>query len=226
MEKGITHVALDDSKQSLVVGILRPSDTEAELREIPNEPRHLRRLCNRLPRGGPIAACYEAGPSGYDLYRRLTALGVRCQVMAPALTPLKPGERIKTNPPGRRQAGPLFRAGELTPIRVPEEGQEAVRDLRGLYNEREMAVLATELAEADIRLAEVRYEKAKVAYTIREGDRVDVVAGQRGLIEARLRFMEAENKIFVLESRIACLLGEPYEFPRHRSEGFRDASGR
>lgn len=104
--------------------------------------------------------------------------------------------------------------------------RDKVRDLRGLYNEREMAVLATQLAEADIRLAEVRYDKAKVAYSIQEGDKVEVVAAQRGLIEARLRFVEAENKIFVLESRIASLLGEPYEFPGHRAEGFRDAAGR
>ena len=94
--------------------------------------------------------------------------------------------------------------------------RDKVRDLRGLYNEREIAVLATQLAEADVRLAEVRYDKAKVAYSIQEGDRVEVVAAQRGLIEARLRFVEAENKIFVLESRIASLLGEPYEFPEHR----------
>jgi transposase len=76
-----------------------------------------------------VSACYEAGPSGYDLYRQLTALRVPCQVMAPALTPRKPGERIKTNRRDAAKLVRLFRAGELTPIRVPEEAQEAVRDL-------------------------------------------------------------------------------------------------
>jgi transposase len=129
MQKHITHVALDDSKQSIVVGILRPRDTEPELRQIPNEPRYLRRFFARLQREGPVATCYEAGPSGYDLYRQLTALGVPCQVMAPALTPRKPGGRIKTDRRDAAKLVRLFRAGELTPIHVPDEAAEAVRDL-------------------------------------------------------------------------------------------------
>jgi transposase len=129
MKKDTTYVALDDSKKSIVAGILRPQVTEPELRQFPNEPKHLRRFFTRLQREGPVSACYEAGPSGYDLYRQLTALGVPCQVMAPALTPRKPGERIKTNRRDAAKLVRLFRAGELTPIRVPEEAQEAVRDL-------------------------------------------------------------------------------------------------
>jgi len=129
MKQDSTFMAVDDSKRTLVIGILRPGSDEPELRSIPNEPRHLRRLVARLTREGPVRACYEAGPSGYDLYRQLTTLGVACQVMAPALTPRKPGDRIKTD---RRDAGKLvrlFRAGELTAITVPDEAQEAVRDL-------------------------------------------------------------------------------------------------
>lgn len=129
MKKDITYVALDDSKKSIVAGLLRPQATEPELRQFPNEPKHLRRFFDRLKREGPVAACYEAGPAGYDLYRQLTGLGVPCQVMAPSLTPRKPGERIKTN---RRDAAKLvraFRAGDLTPITVPDEAAEAARDL-------------------------------------------------------------------------------------------------
>ena len=129
MKKDTTYVALDDSKNSIVVGILRPRDTEPELRQIPNEPRHLRRLFTRLTREGPVVTCYEAGPSGYDLYRQLTALGVPCQVIAPALTPRKPGDRIKTDRRDAAKLVRLFRAGELTPIHVPDEAAEAVRDL-------------------------------------------------------------------------------------------------
>jgi transposase len=129
MKQGITHVALDDSKNTIVVGILRPKATEPELRQFPYEPKHLRRFFTRLQQEGPVRSCYEAGPAGYDLYRQLTALGVPCQVMAPALTPRKPGERIKTNRRDAAKLVRLFRAGELTPIRVPDEAQEAVRDL-------------------------------------------------------------------------------------------------
>jgi transposase len=129
VKKDTIFVALDDSKRTLVIGILRPGAQEPELRSIPNEPRHLRRSFTRLQREGPVSACYEAGPSGYDLYRQFTALGIPCQVMAPALTPRRPGDRIKTNRRDAAKLVRLFRAGELTPIRVPDEAQEAVRDL-------------------------------------------------------------------------------------------------
>ena len=129
MQKRITHVAMDDSKHTIVAGILRPGIQEPEIRSLPNEPRQVRRFFTRLQREGPLRACYEAGPSGYDLYRQLTALDVPCQVIAPSLTPRKPGDRIKTD---RRDAVKLvraFRAGDLTPITVPDKASEAARDL-------------------------------------------------------------------------------------------------
>ena len=129
MKKDTIFVALDDSKRTLVLGILRPGNTEPELRSIPNEPRHLRRCFARLQREGALRGCYEAGPSGYDLYRQFTVLGIPCQGMAPALTPRKPGDRIKTNRRDAAKLVRLFRAGELTPIHVPDEAAEAVRDL-------------------------------------------------------------------------------------------------
>jgi transposase len=122
-------VALDDSKRTIVAGILRPGSQDPDLRSIPNEPRHLRRLFERLKREGRVVACYEAGPSGYDLYRQLTALGIVCQVIAPALTPRKPGERVKTDRRDAAKLVRLFRAGELTAIHVPTEAEEGVRDL-------------------------------------------------------------------------------------------------
>ena len=128
MNEHITHVAMDDSKRKIIAGILRPEATEPELRSIPNEPRHLRRFFERLQREGRVVACYEAGPSGYDLYRQLMALDVPCQVIAPALTPRRPGDRIKTDRRDAAKLVRLFRAGALTPIHVPDEASEAVRD--------------------------------------------------------------------------------------------------
>jgi transposase len=128
MGKGTTLVVLDDSKRTIVAGTLQPGTTEPELREIPNEPKLLRRL-ERLKREGPIEVCYEAGVSGYGLYRQITRLGVSCQVIAPALTPRRPGQRIKTDKRDARKLVRLFRAGELTAIHVPDEAEEAVRDL-------------------------------------------------------------------------------------------------
>jgi transposase len=129
VEKDTTYVGIDDSKRTLVVGILRPGTEQPELREIANEGRMIRRLFERLKREGPVTACYEAGVSGYDLHRQLRALEVPCSVVAPALTPRRPGQRIKTDRRDAAKLVRLFRAGELTAIHIPDEREEAVRDL-------------------------------------------------------------------------------------------------
>src|SRR2546428_7878084 len=141
MEKGTTYVALDDSKRKIVAGILRPGAPAPELRELPNDARQIRRLFERLKREGPVAACYEAGVSGYDLYRQITGLGVACSVIAPALTPRRPGQRIKTDRRDAAKLVRLFRAGELTAIHVPAEAEEAVRDLVRCRDDRRRDVL-------------------------------------------------------------------------------------
>lgn len=130
MGESTTYVALDDSKHRIVAGLLRPGATEPELRELPNTPEQLARFVRRLQREGPaVRICYEAGVSGYDLYRQLTTLGVTCEVVAPSLTPRRPGQRIKTDRRDAAKLVRLFRAGELTLIHVPTEAEEAVRDL-------------------------------------------------------------------------------------------------
>jgi len=79
VEKNTIYIALDDSKRKLVVAMLRPAATEPEEREIPKDPSHIQRLCRRVQREGPVQACYEAGVSGYDLYRQFTAAGSRAK---------------------------------------------------------------------------------------------------------------------------------------------------
>jgi transposase len=76
-----------------------------------------------------LHVCYEAGPTGYGLYRQVKALGHDCTVVAPSLIPRKPGERVKTNRRDAVTLARLFRAGELTSVWVPDAVHEAVRDL-------------------------------------------------------------------------------------------------
>ena len=78
---------------------------------------------------GPVAVGYEAGPTGFGLYRALTADGVRCVVVAPSLIPKKPGDRVKTNRRDALNLAKLLRAGELTAVWVPDARHEAMRDL-------------------------------------------------------------------------------------------------
>lgn len=85
-----------------------------------------------------LTFCYEAGPTGYGLFRQIKSLGHECIVVAPSLIPKRPGDKVKTN---RRDAvglAKLLRAGELTAVWVPDRHHEAMRDLiRG----REVAVM-------------------------------------------------------------------------------------
>ena len=88
--------------------------------------RIVRRLAEKYDR---VQFCYEAGPTGYGLYRLITALGHDCAVVAPSLIPRRPGERVKTNRRDAVALAKLLRAGELTAVWVPDEGHEAMRDL-------------------------------------------------------------------------------------------------
>lgn len=93
-------------------------------------PAAVAKLFGKLAAGGRrLAACYEAGPCGYGLYRQLRALGHDCLVAAPSLIPKKPGERVKTDRRDCLALARLHRAGELTAVWVPEAAHEAMRDL-------------------------------------------------------------------------------------------------
>jgi transposase len=132
-----THVGMDVSKASISVALLRP-DGRLDEERIANTPEAVRRLVRRWPEPTTVRACYEAGPTGYDLYRQLSSLGVDTTVIAPSLTPRRPGDRIKTDRRDARKLAGLFRAGELTAVRVPTPTEEAVRDLlRARQDERE-----------------------------------------------------------------------------------------
>jgi len=76
-----------------------------------------------------LRACYEAGPCGFGLARRLRQLGVECEVVAPSMTPTRSGDRVKTDKRDARKLARLLRAGELTPVYIPEATDEAIRDL-------------------------------------------------------------------------------------------------
>jgi transposase len=82
-----------------------------------------------LQRQGPVTCCYEAGPCGFELHRALTAKGIPCDVIAPALIPRRPGDRIKTDRRDAGQLAVLYRAEALTAIHIPTEQEEAARDL-------------------------------------------------------------------------------------------------
>jgi transposase len=125
----VVHVAFDASKNTLVAGILRPGEETPSIERIFNDEPSVRRFVKGFPEPGLLRSCYEAGPCGYELHRLLRSLNVSCEVIAPALIPVAPGDRVKTDKRDARRLVRQFRAGELVAIRVPSSYEEAVRDL-------------------------------------------------------------------------------------------------
>jgi transposase len=132
VEEHITFVGLDVHKATIAI-CLAEAGRDGEVRfvgAIPNEPAALDKLAARLSRGGrTLRFVYEAGPCGYGVYRHLRDRGVECVVVAPSLIPRRPGERIKTDRRDATALARLHRAGELTPVWVPDPEHEAMRDL-------------------------------------------------------------------------------------------------
>lgn len=126
----VRYVGLDVHKDSIVIAVAEAGRSPArEVATVGADFAGLDRRLRRLADGYQLRICYEAGPTGFELQRRLAEAGYESQVVAPSLIPVKPGERIKTD---RRDAAKLavcLRSGDLTPVYVPDEETEALRDL-------------------------------------------------------------------------------------------------
>ena len=96
---------------------------------MPHDVAKIRKYFARLSKRGTIRACYEASGCGYVLQRALTKWGVGCEVIAPSLIPQRSGDRRKTDKRDAAKLARLYRAGELTAIRIPDEAEEQVRSL-------------------------------------------------------------------------------------------------
>jgi transposase len=129
MFQPIRYVGLDVSKETIAVAVAEPDGTVVEYGDIPNDPSSVRRLVEKLSRDAQLKTASEAGPTGYPLHRQLTGLGIENKVVAPSLIPRRPGDRVKTDQRDAVQLARLLRSGDLTPVWVPDEAHEALRDL-------------------------------------------------------------------------------------------------
>ena len=124
-----TIIAFDQHAATTVAAVLLPSQRTPALHSLASEPAGVLRFVARLQRQGDVRCCYEAGPCGFELQRALTARGLSCEVIAPALIPRRAGDRIKTDRRDAAQLAVLYRAGALTAIHIPTDQEEAARDL-------------------------------------------------------------------------------------------------
>ena len=107
-------VGLDVHKASIVAAVLPYGRSEVtEKPSIENHPKAIEKLVNRIARHGPGEFVYEAGPCGYQIHRQITGLGDKCAVIAPSLTPVRPGDRVKTDARDAENLARFYRVGRF-----------------------------------------------------------------------------------------------------------------
>ena len=100
-------LAMDVHKNTISTALLEPSSTSPVCDKISADDEAVRRLVARLDEPSGVWACYEAGPTGFELARLLRSVGMHCEVIAPSLIPTRQGDRVKTD---RRDARRLARS--------------------------------------------------------------------------------------------------------------------
>jgi transposase len=160
----VQFVGLDVHKETITLAVATADLPAQNLMTIPNDLATLLKALNRLGSTRELVCCYEAGPTGYGLYRQLNAAGWPCQVIAPSMVPVQTGCRIKTD---RRDAAKLahyLRSGDLTAIHVPDEVTEAIRDLERARDDAKVAERAARHHLAKFLLRQGRIYPGKSAW--------------------------------------------------------------
>jgi transposase len=130
MKKNLRFIGLDVHKDTIAVAVADSGRQPARLLEtIAHDQLALLSVLERLGPKARLRVCYEAGPTGYLLARRLNEQGICCVVVAPALIPRPGSRRIKTDRRDAIRLAHFLRSGDLVEVTVPEAQTEAMRDL-------------------------------------------------------------------------------------------------
>ena len=109
------YIGLDVHRATISVAIAEEDGAPTSYGKIANDPSAIRKLMVRL--GGPdvrLRVAYEAGPTGYAVYRQLATLSIECMVVAPSLIPVRAGDKVKTDRRDALKLARLLRSGDLT----------------------------------------------------------------------------------------------------------------
>ena len=128
--RSIIYVGMDVHKETVAVAILRDNNRDFEYEKtLRNEPGVIKKFFKRLKeKEESILSCYEAGPTGFTLYRMLEEMEITCYVAAPTLIPRKPGDQIKTDRRDAKILAKVLRNQEIVSVYVPTKTDESVRD--------------------------------------------------------------------------------------------------
>jgi transposase len=199
-------VAFDTSKLRNAVAIA-DDGRAGEVRflgEIENTDAATAKLVRKLAaKYERLTFCYEAGPTGYGLYRQIKSLGHECVVVAPSLIPKKSGDRVKTNRRDAENLAKLLRAGELTAVWVPDPHHEAMRDLT---RAREAAMLDLRSKRQQVSAFMLRQGRCYPGKTTWTKAHMDWLAGQKlAYLEQRIAFEELMLAVRQAQERLARL---------------------
>lgn len=220
MNRITKYVGLDVSKDRIAVAIADSNMGRSHYYgEIRNTVEDVRRLVRRLGDPKELIACYEAGPTGYGLYKLLCGLDVECIVAAPSLIPKRPGDRVKTDRKDSERLAELLQARELTPVWVPSDEDEALRDL----------VRAREDRKQDLLRGKHRLQKLLLRHSIGEPEGIrrwtkpyyswlrslefDLPTLKAAFEEYLLAIQETEQSIRRLEEEISRCASESVHAP-------------
>ena len=156
MKKFTKYIGLDVHKNTITVAVAEPTGVPQIWGTIENTPLAVDRLLKQLGRPNhKLKVWYEAGPCGYGIYRQVRKLGHECEVVAPSLIPRQAGARVKTDHRDALQIVGQGRAEQLTAVWVPDEGQEAMRDLSR--------------AREDMKIVERQMKQRLMGFLLRHG---------------------------------------------------------
>jgi transposase len=221
-----TSVGLDVHARSVAAAAIDGVTGELIQAKLTPSHDHVRSWLRDLP--GPVAVAYEAGPTGFGLYRSLTAAGIRCQVAAPSKLQRPSGDRVKTDARDAVHLARLLRLDEITAVAIPTVEQEAARDL----------VRAREDARGDLMRARHRLSKLLLRHGIvyydgdawtgkhdawlrrqrfanpvtqatfdSDYDAVLTVTARRDRLDAQIATMAADSEFTPVVHRLGCLRG-------------------
>jgi transposase len=149
-------VGMDVHKESIDITLAESAGEVRRWGQIGGDRAALAKAVRKLEAlGGELHFVYEAGPCGFWIERWVRARGHECWVVSPSAVPQKSGERIKTDRRDSEKLARLRRAGELTPIYVPAEQDEAIRDL---VRTRDDAIIAQRKARQQLKALLLRNE--------------------------------------------------------------------